>query len=86
MIVENLKIENPDKKMTIENKTINRLSFEIFNIAISSGMFGNKKTLEIAVKKSVGIIKKIMRLICKLLYLTCFIVPKIEIKHTNNKE
>ena len=72
--------------MIIENKTINKLSFEILNISIFSGMLGNKKTLEIAVKKSVGIIKKIMRFIYKLLCLACLMVPKMEIRHTNNKE
>ena len=85
-MLENLKIENPEKKMTIEKRIINKLSFDILRRSICCGMLGNKNSLEIAVKNSVGIIKKTTRLICKLFFLICLIVPKIEIKQTNNKE
>ena len=70
----------------MENKSINILCFEALNTSIYSGITGNKNSLDKTVKKSVGIIKKIIFLIFIVCPFICLIVPKKEIKKTRSNE
>ena len=75
-----------DSRITSEKNSINTLCFVLLKNAIYSGIAGNKKTLEIDVKNNAGIINNNIFRICKFFCAICLIVPKKEIKKTNNNE